>query len=230
MDSNIYEIKQYRDRSLLFADRFEAGQVLGKMLEPEYKESENLLVLAIPAGGVPVGLKISKMLKADFDMIIVRKIPIPDNPEAGFGAMTLDGGIFINQELIAYLGISPVQIAKQIDLVRNVLKKRKRLLQKEKSFPQVSGKSVILVDDGLASGYTMMASIDNVRNKGAQKIIVAIPTAPLTALMMIEPLADEIYCANIRETHMFAVAQAYKQWHDLNVEEVIELIARENEK
>jgi predicted phosphoribosyltransferase len=164
------------------------------------------------------------MLNINFDLIIVRKIPIPDNPETGFGAMTLDGDIFINQQLIASLGLSPEQISKQIELVRNVLKKRKQFLQKKMLFHRIAGKSVILVDDGLASGYTMMASIDNVRNKGARKVIVAVPTAPLCALQMIESLADEVYCANIRQIPMFAVAQAYTHWHDLSTEEVTKMI------
>jgi predicted phosphoribosyltransferase len=225
MDSKIHEIKSYRNRNLIFVDRFDAGEVLGKMLEPEYKKSGDLLVLAIPAGGVPVGLRIREILKTDFDMIIVRKIPIPDNPEAGFGAMTIDGEIFINQELVAYLGLSPVKISKQIDLVRQVLKKRKRFLRKGKPFPRIFGKTVILVDDGLASGYTMMASIDNVRNKGAKKVIVAVPTAPLNTLRIVEPLADAVYCANVKETQVFAVARAYAHWHDLSTKEVTEMIA-----
>ena len=178
MHANIHEINHFRNTYYVFKDRFEAGDILGQMLEHEYRNAHNLMVLAIPSGGVPVGLKISKKLNAPFDLIIVRKIQIPDNPEAGFGAITLGGSIFLNKKLISLLRLSPSQIKKQTDLVKEDLIKRNRLFRKGRAFPDISEKTIILVDDGIASGYTMMASIHNVRKLKARKIVVAIPTAP----------------------------------------------------
>lgn len=226
MHAIIHDIDRYRNAYHVFKDRFEAGDILAQMLEPEYKDGQNMMVLGIPSGGVPVGLQISKRLNAPFDLIIVRKIQIPNNPEAGFGAISLGGGVFLNKALLSRLNLSPSQVQKQIDLVKENLEKRNRLFRKGSDLPDVSKKTVILVDDGLASGYTMMASIHDVRQMGAQKIIVAVPTAPKRTVEMIAPLAEEIYCANIREAPFFAVAEAYSLWYDLSLEEVVDLLNR----
>ena len=222
--ARIYENKELRNVYHAFEDRFEAGKMLAQMLESEQREAQDMITLAIPAGGVPVGLEISRALKIPFDLIIVRKIPIPDNPEAGFGAITLEGSVFLNQELLSHLRLNHAQIEGQIGRVRKELEKRNILLREGRPFPDLSGKTVILVDDGLASGYTMMASVHTVRDKGARKIVIAIPTAPLQSIEKIAPIVEELYCPNIRETPYFAVADAYKNWYDLSLEEALELI------
>ncbi|MDY0039407.1 MAG: phosphoribosyltransferase family protein [Desulforhabdus sp.] len=218
------ERKELRNKQLVFDDRLEAGRVLAEMLAPQHRAAPETIVLAIPAGGVPVGIQISKDLQIDFDVVIVRKIQIPGNTEAGFGAMTPEGSLFLNEELLSYLNLSPAQIEAQKNLVKKDLEERNRLFRKGSPFPDLSGKTVILVDDGLASGFTMMAALDTAKRRGAAKIVVAVPTAPLRSIERIEPLADEIYCANIRETAYFAVADAYRNWYDLTREEVLELL------
>ena len=227
MIAQLYEIKEQRDKYHVFKDRFHAGKTLSRMLESNYREDQDAMVLAIPAGGVPVSLEISKKLKVPFDLIIVRKIPIPDNPEAGFGAVTIEGSIFLNHKLLAHLGLRPSQVENQIASVKEDLKKRNVLFRDGKPLPDLLAHTVILVDDSLASGYTMIASIDSVRNKGAKKIVVAIPTAPLSSIKRILSLVNEIYCANIRETPYFAVADAYKIWYDFNHEDVLSLLKKE---
>jgi putative phosphoribosyl transferase len=225
MEAKLHEQKKLRNEVFVFKDRFEAGKILAEMLEPNYKGSSDALVLAIPAGGIPVGMKISQELQVPFELVIVRKIQIPGNTEAGFGAMTVDGSVFFNEELLSYLNLNPAQIETQKKIVEQDLAEREKLFRGSRAFPDLRGKTAILADDGLASGYTMMASIHMARNKGARKIVVAVPTAPLRSIKRIESLADEIFCANVRETSYFAVADAYENWHDLTRSEVLELLA-----
>lgn len=224
MSAKIHELSEYRNRESVFEDRAHAGEVVARMLEPAYGDRDDAIVLAIPSGGVPVGLEISRRLGLDFDLVIVRKIQIPGNTEAGFGAVTLDGGAFLNEALLGQLGLSPAQVEAQAAKVREELMERNHLFRGGRPFPELGARTAILVDDGLASGYTMKASISAVRTRGTGKIVVAIPTAPKRSVEMIEPLADEIYCPNIRMGPYFAVAAAYRNWYDLDSGEVIRLL------
>ena len=227
MKANLHERKGLRNRRHVFADRFEAGRVLAEMLAAEYREADDqVAVIAIPAGGVPVGLEISKALKVPLDIIIVRKIQIPGNTEAGFGAMTTEGSVFLNEDLISHLGLTSSQIEQQKVLVRKDLEEREKLFRGGSAPSDLAGKTVVLVDDGLATGYTMIASIDAVRNRRARRVVVAVPTAPAGTVIRIEDLVEEIYCANIRESTYFAVADAYEHWYDLDREEVLRLLKR----
>ena len=225
MATRVYEKKELKGKNHVFKDRVEAGRVLAEMLESEYKAAQDAIVLAIPSGGVPVGLQVKRKLHLRFDLIIVRKIPIPHNPEAGYGAVTLEGGVFLNEELVSRLDLKPSQIEKQISRLKKELEERQTLFRGKKPFPDLSGKTAILVDDGLASGYTMMASVHSVRNMGAKEIAIAVPTAPTETIRKIDPLVDEIYCPNVRDKIFFAVADAYAHWYDLSRTEVLDLLA-----
>jgi putative phosphoribosyl transferase len=220
----VYEIPGMRDKRAVFKDRSHAGEVLAQMLRPNYMGKENNIIFAIPAGGVPVGLMISKALNLNMDLVIVRKIQIPGNTEAGFGAMTLDGSTFLNETLIAQLNLSSFQVRNQIDVVKKELERRNKLFRQNKPMPSLHGQAVVLVDDGLASGYTMMASAHMVKQHGAEKVIAAVPTAPSRSIENIKKDIDELYCANIRDEAYFAVAEAYEQWHDLTEDEVLRFI------
>lgn len=226
MRPKVYEKKELRDKNSVFEDRIEAGKMLAAMLEPEYREAQDAIVLAIPSGGVPVGLEVMRKLKLPFDLIIVRKIPMPHNPEAGCGAVTLEGGVFLNEELVSRLQLSSSQIEHHISLIKKELEERNRLFRGGRPFPNLSNKTAVLVDDGLASGYTMMASVHNAKNKGAKKIVIAVPTAPLRTIEKIESMVDGVYCPNVRDKIFFAVADAYGQWYDLSREEVVSLMAQ----
>ncbi|KPK21107.1 MAG: phosphoribosyltransferase [Nitrospira bacterium SG8_3] len=225
MGRRIYEKKELRGKNHVFKDRAEAGRVLAEMLVSEYKAAQDAIILAIPSGGVPVGLQVMRKLRLPFDLIIARKIPIPHNPEAGYGAVTLEGGVFLNEELVSRLGLKPSQIEKQISRLKKELEQRQALFRGKKPFPDLSGKTAILVDDGLASGYTMMASVYNVKNMGAKEIVIAVPTAPTETIKKIDPKVDEIYCPNVRDKIFFAVADAYEHWYDLSRAEVLDLLA-----
>jgi len=221
MTAKVYELSRLHDKSRVFRDRDDAGGELLKMLRPYYEKAENTLVIAIPSGGVPVGLAVAQGLDLGLDLIIVRKIPIPGNTEAGFGAVTLEGEVFFNDELLKHLQLSKTQIKNQIATVKTDLSERNHIFRKDNPFPDLTDKTIIITDDGLASGYTMLACVETIRQKGAHKIAVAVPTAPRQSVSRISSVVEEIFCPNIRTGPSFAVAAAYENWYDLDRNEVL---------
>lgn len=211
-----------RDKIGIFSGRDEAGKMLARMLS--HYSSANAIVLAIPAGGVPVAHEIAKYLKLPLDLIIVRKIQIPDNTEAGFGAVGPDGEAVFNEMLLSQLRLTERVIKEQVEKTKLSLEARNRKFRKGKTFPDLRDKTVIVVDDGLASGYTMYEAVNFLRKKGPEKIIIAVPTAPERTIQMLLPAADEIYCLNVRRAYHFAVAEAYRVWYDVEDEEVLSLL------
>ena len=224
MKEKIHEIKKFREQRHIFADRSEAGETLGLMLQPEYGHIEDGMILAVPSGGVPIGIKVKEALSLPFDLMIVRKLQIPGNPEAGFGAMTLDGTVFFNETLLTELGLTPTQIEGEKKRVGMELEKRNALFRGGRPFPDLAGKRVILVDDGLASGFTMLASVAMAKNAKPEETAVAVPTASQNSIERILPEVDKFYCANVRTGPFFAVAEAYRNWYDLNEQEVLDIL------
>ncbi len=226
MPAKTYQIRDLKNRRFVFEDRDHAGRILAEMLRPFYENRPETLVLGIPSGGVPVAIQISSLLDLPLDLLIIRKIPIPGNPEAGMGAITLSGEMFLNEELIHHLGITPGQIEAQIQRVRQELLERNLLFRQGRPEPDLKGKNVIIADDGLASGFTTLAAVKTCRNAGADRIVVAAPTGSDTAIARLSREVDEIFCANIRSGHYFAVAEAYRNWYDLSREEVIQRLEK----
>lgn len=222
MTTKIYQIADLKNRRYVFRDRDEAGVVLADMLRPFYEKRPGTLVLGIPSGGVPVAVQISSHLELRMDLLIVRKIPVPGNPEAGMGALTLSGEMFLNEQLIYHLHITPEQIEGQIQRVREELEKRNTLFRKDRPEPSLKEKTVIIADDGLASGFTMLAAVKTVKKAGAKRVVIAVPTGSDTAIARLSDGGDEIFCANIRSGQYFAVAETFQNWYDLNREEVLE--------
>jgi predicted phosphoribosyltransferase len=208
-----------RNLKYVFENREHAGRLLAEKLK-KYS-GENTIVLAIPSGGVPIGKIVAKKLDSDFDLVITRKIQLPDNPEAGFGAVSFDGEMAINLELAKELGLTDEVIKIQIERTKRSVEERVKKFRDKKAFPKLEGKNVIIVDDGLATGYTMLAAIKSVKKLKPKKLIIAVPTASTGAISLIEKEVDEIYCLNVRSGFVFAVADAYKEWHDLSEEEVL---------
>jgi len=213
----LVEEKALRNRHRVFRDREDAGERLGRKLSGLV--SSEALILAIPSGGVPVGCQVARVLGSRLEVIITRKIPIPGETEAGFGALSFDGEAFYNTALVESLGLTRSQIEGQEEKVRAQIERRERLFSRE--FPSLEGREAVIVDDGLASGYTMLAALSSVRGRGASRVVVAVPTAPLTTVNFLLPGADLLCCLNVREESHFAVASAYEEWHDLSEEEVI---------
>lgn len=209
-----------RDRIHVFKDRAKAGEILGQKLLP-YKKTD-ALVLAIPSGGVPVAAEVAVLLGLSLDLVLVRKIQIPWDTEAGFGAMDPDGEVIFNTALLDRLGwITEEEIKEQIDKTKDILQNRDRIFRSGRPFPELQNRTVLLVDDGLASGYTMLSAIRFIKKKNPGKIIAAVPTGSMKTVEIITSEVDELVCLNIRGGFSFAVADAYVYWHDLTDKEVI---------
>jgi predicted phosphoribosyltransferase len=224
--NKLIEDAKLRDKEYVFEDRIEAGRLLAKWLR-NYKGSDGI-ALGIPSGGVPVAAEAAKALKFPVDLLIVRKIQIPYNPEAGFGAMGPEEEVILNKELLTGLSLTEEEIKIQIEKARDIIKKRNQLFREGRPFPSLKDKIVIIVDDGLASGYTMLAAIRFIKKKSPKKIIVAVPTASKRTADLVLPETDELVCLNVRSGFPFAVADAYENWYDLTDEEVISIIKRLN--
>ena len=216
-------VPELYNRFHLFEDRTDAGKQLGKLLKGYLKEGD-VLVLAIPSGGVPVAKEVAKALDAPLDLLIVRKIQLPWNTEAGFGAMNLDGDIVLNENLIRSAGLTEADIERQVQKTWQNLLEREMLFRRGKPFPDISGKTVVVVDDGLASGYTLRAAIEFLKKRNPKKIIVAVPTCSKDSAEEIAKLADAVFCLNVRDVYPYAVADAYRNWYDLTPEEVLEIL------
>jgi predicted phosphoribosyltransferase len=220
--NRIIELEKLHDRLGVFADRAEAGEVLAGMLSS--LASQQPRVLAIPAGGVPVAAPVALRLGCPLDVAVVSKITLPWNTEAGYGAVAFDDSVRLNHELAARQALSQEQIEAGIRATREKVRRRVKLFRGERHFPAVTDRAVILVDDGLASGFTMMTAVEALRNLGADNLVVAVPTGHDHALALVAPLVDALYCANVRSGWSFAVAAAYRQWSDVNEEEVRRLL------
>jgi predicted phosphoribosyltransferase len=226
--SNVIEIQPLHDRERVFADRAHAGRTLAGMLAV-YRGS-NAIVFAIPAGGLPVAAVIARELMLPLDVAVVSKITLPWNTEAGFGAVAFDGGVRLNQLLIDKLSLSEEDIREGIDRTRHKVMKRLRRFRDDRPFPDNARSPAILVDDGLASGYTMLAAIEALRKSGVQHIVVAVPTGQIDTVRHIAGQVDALYCPNVRERRQFAVADAYLSWSDVEEDTALRLMQRERER
>ena len=215
---------QYRERRFVFTDRRDAGRQLGEYIR-SHLEYRNSMVVAIPAGGIPVGKGVALALGVPFELAVVRKIQIPGNTEAGFGAVTWDGKVLINERLRAALGLSQGEVDSAVALTRKNVRERIERYTGGRTFPDLTGKTAILVDDGLASGFTMLAAIQSIRASGSARIVVAVPTASASSAERVAGEVDQLVCLNIRSGPRFAVAEAYEHWYDLDDLEVMKELA-----
>lgn len=219
MTPNIIDVREYRDRKFLFRDRLHAGELLAIQLSKLNLKKPQLL--AIPSGGVPVGDAMAKKLRIPLDIVVVRKIQIPWNTEAGFGAIAWDGTMILNEPLVSMLKL-PEQIVQQcVSQTKEVIRERQKKFRGDRPMHDLKDKQVILVDDGLASGFTMAVAVQSAKKMSPDKIIVAVPTASERAIEFVASSVDTLLCLNIRSGPVFAVADAYQKWYDLSDEEVV---------
>jgi len=205
----------------VFIDRTDAGIQLGKALL-KYKGPDTI-VLAIPRGGVEVGYQVAKALDAPLSLIISRKLPLPYNPEAGFGAVAEDGSIWLVPDFRSYL--TPDTVEEVIAGQTAEIRRRIGALRAGRELPDIRDMTVILVDDGIAMGSTMRASVQYCRNREADKVIVAAPVTGRDTAEDMEEIADDVI---ILETPPYfrAVAQVYRKWYDVPDEEVLEIMEK----
>lgn len=205
----------------LFANRVEAGKRLASALAESV--SEDGIVLAIPRGGVVVGFEIARALNLSLDVIVPRKIGAPDNPELAIGAMTEDGTIILDKDLVNQLGVSKAYIKKESERQRLEIKRRLKLYRGDFPRPKLKDREVIIVDDGIATGSTMKAALASVRKSGAKTVTVAVPVGPPSTIKELEAQADRVVCLYTPEP-FYAIGEFYKDFAQTENEEVTELL------
>jgi predicted phosphoribosyltransferase len=206
----------------IFENRYDAGRQLAAGLS-EYK-GKSAFVLAIPNGSVLVALEVALTLEAELNFVISRKIPLPLSPEGGFGAVTDDGTTILSEEAVKRASLTPHQINYQVSQVRTNIRQRSLLYRKNQPPPAIGGKTVIIVDDGLASGYTMMAAVESIRNGRPGSVTVAVPVASAGALAKVEKIADKVITCTAGFTPEFYVSDFYRYWHEPGDDEVIQCL------
>jgi predicted phosphoribosyltransferase len=224
MDTDtVYERRELRGALRIFRDRSHAGELLSELLAEhlQHLQLDDGLVLAVPAGGVPVAVVVAERLGLPLDVAVVSKITLPWNTEAGYGAVAFDGSIRINRGLAARVGLSGDEIQQGIEQTKDKVARRSARLRGSRPLPELTGRPLILVDDGLASGFTMLAAIDAL---GPERLVVAVPTAPEDTALRIAERVAAVCCVNLREGRPFAVADAYEYWSDVAEETAAELL------
>ena len=186
-------------------------------------------ILAIPAGGVPVAAQVATGLGLPLDLAVVSKITLPWNTESGYGAVAFDGTVHLNRELIAALGLRPEVIDQGIARTQEKVARRVRELRGDETRPDLRHRTAVLIDDGLASGFTMLTAIEALRHLAPDKLIVAVPTGHYDAVERVAAAVDSLYCPNIREGYSFAVADAYEQWSDVEETTVTDILRSFNQ-
>ena len=202
----------------LFLDREDAGLKLAERMS--HRTWTNPVVLGIPRGGVAVGAQVAKRLSAPLRLLIPRKLPIPGNSEAGFGAVMGDGTIVLNDRLVEDAGLLPDQIEQIVQSVRAEVLRREREYDVGAPPIPLAGKTVIIADDGLATGFTMIAALTAARKQSPQKLVCAVPVSPVDSLSRVEAVADEVVCLTAKDTYFFAVASSYQDFHEMTDDEV----------
>ena len=205
-----------------FHDRAAAGRELARALE-RFRGSA-ALALAIPSGGVPVAAEIARALSLPLDVAPVSKVLLPWTTESGYGAVAFDGSVWIDEEAASRYSLSRAQIDKGIAQARAKVERRKERLRGARPAPELSGRPVILVDDGIAAGSTMRTAIAALRKHAPAQIVVAVPTAHDRSIAAIRGLADEVVCPDVRGGSSFAVADAYEIWRDVDEEDAAALL------
>ena len=203
----------------IFENRFDAGRQLANHLVEFY--DKNALVLGIPNGGMAVALGAALALKADLDLVISRKIPLPLSPEGGFGSITDDGTMILNEDLVKQTGLTQQQIDYQVAQVRQDIRARSLLYRRDKRPTTLTGRTVILVDDGLASGYTMRAAIASVKNRKPHSVVVAVPVGPENVIEELKKLGNRVVTCAVGTESVFYVSDYYRSWYDVSDEDVL---------
>jgi putative phosphoribosyl transferase len=223
----------------LYESRTKAGKILAEFILNRNQElkrvieknREKVFLFAIPNGGVPVAEGFCSIVKINYDILIVRKIKIPYNTEAGFGSVTTDGTVLINESLLSRLNLSKQSIQSSIENTKREIRERIDFYGKTSDLEaryssSIMNNYVFITDDGLASGYTMLAAIKMIKKYKPKQLLIGVPTAPLHTVNYIKNEIDNVYCPDIRETSWFAVADAYKYWYDVSENEVFDIISK----
>jgi len=206
----------------LFKDRYDAGRQLARILK-KFRD-ENVVILALPRGGVPVAFEVAKYLDAEMDIFLVKKIGVPKREELAMGAIATGGVRILNKNIIDIMNISDETIEETSEKEKKELERREKKYRDERPFPSLKNKTAILIDDGLATGASMRAAIKALRELNPAKIVVAVPTASQSICREFESETDEIICAYTPVVFK-GVGEWYEDFSQTTDDEVIGLIS-----
>ncbi len=207
-----------------FKNREEAGLLLGKAIKEKYPElnRSNAVILAIPRGGVPVAYYVAKETGIPFSVVITKKITSPSNPEAALGAVSVDGSFVLSDIAKAVFPMEALEAFAK-DAYMEALR---RVEKYQVSNPDLKGKTVLIVDDGVATGYTAIASALYAKNKGASRVILAVPVCPVDSLERLKEYFDDVICLEPVDTPAFAVGAFYEDFHQVEDDEFFRYIEK----
>ncbi|HEY3836050.1 MAG TPA: phosphoribosyltransferase [Bryobacteraceae bacterium] len=210
----------------MFDDRSQAGRVLGDRVADLVHDTP-VAVLALPRGGVPVGLQVTQRLSGavDFDVFLVRKLGVPDREELAFGAIASGDIRVLNRSIVNQLGLSDDEMERVIRQEQCELQRRERLYRQDRPLLAIRNRTVVLVDDGLATGATMIAAVRAARQQKADRILVAAPVASQSAVIDLRSEADDVICPKTPEP-FFAVGYWYHDFEQVSDQEVRDSLAR----
>ena len=208
---------------MIFENRKAAGEALAKRLQP-YRE-KGALVLALPRGGVVVGAVLAERLALELDVLLIKKLGAPDNPELAVGAITETGKVYLNERVVSFYGAIGEYLEREKKEALAVLAERSSGYRKVRPKASVEGRVVIIVDDGVATGATVISAIEVVEAEGARRVIVALPVGPPETISEIAHLADEVHCL-YEPLDFGAVGQFYSDFRETPDSEVLKILSR----
>ena len=206
------------EKSLLYKDRKDAGRTLANFLS-QY-ESENPIILLVPRGGVEVGLETINRYHFDWDLIIPRKLGAPHNKEIAIGAVTMDGNYLLYEEYINQINVSDTYIQQQIQQEVAEIKRRSLTYRGTDEFPDVKDRNVILIDDGIATGFTLLAAVKSIQTHEPKKLILAVPVAPTETSETFRQFVDEVICLHSID-YFTSVGAYYEHFNQVTDEQMI---------
>ncbi len=208
----------------MFKDRLEAGEKLAEKLE-DYKKTPNLVILAIPRGGVPLGEEIAKRLKAPLYVLITRKLGAPGHEEFGIGAISEGNTIVLDDKLILQLGLTKEELSAVIEKEKKELKRRIGVYRKDQSLPSLEGKTVILVDDGVARGVTALAGIKAVKKLKPKNLVFACPVCSRESMIEIGSKVDNLICLLV-PVDFGSIGEFYEDFSEVTDETVVNILKK----
>ncbi len=211
----------------MFENREEAGKLLAESLKEVIDKSKNPIVLAIPRGGIPVAYQIAKTLRIPMSVIVVRKLGLPWNEEAGFGAIDPLGKPYYDESVKKMLSEKEIKAVIEKE-IKELKEREKKFLPK--GYPNLEGRQVIIVDDGVATGYTAIAAAGYAKSKGAKEVIIAVPVCPADIKHKMEKYADKFVCYYPADVMSFAVGMFYKDFHQLSDDEAKSYLEKAKEE
>lgn len=208
----------------MFIDRRDAGVQLAQRLK-KHRGGKGVLVLALPRGGVVTGFEIARSLGAPLDVLIVRKIGFPGQPELAVGAVSETGAVVLNESIISSYGVSEDYVKKEILRQKEEISRRVNLYRKGRSISELEGKTIILVDDGVATGATVKAAIATLKKEKIKKLVLALPVGPPEAVAELKEMVDDFICIEV-PAYFGAVGAFYEDFIQVSDDEVVEMLER----